>query len=94
MKGDFPAFTAAWIGGSAAVRSLIARQEGGWDGKRGGGGERGLVAVMPKYSLPASLDMWGEMGRQLQSTQRLMPFPHELLKVPQRRVGGSQAASY
>lgn len=55
-KGDFPALAAAWLGGSAAVWSLIARQEGGWEG-RGGGGEWGLVAVMPKYSLPASQDI-------------------------------------
>lgn len=38
MKGDFPALTAARIGSSAAVWSLIARQEGGWDGRRGRAG--------------------------------------------------------
>lgn len=44
MKGDFPAFTATRLGGSTAVRSLIARQEGGmgWDGMgREGKEERG-----------------------------------------------------
>lgn len=34
MKGDFPALVAAWLCGSAAVWSLIARQEGGWEGSR------------------------------------------------------------
>lgn len=34
MKGDFPVLTAAQLGGSAAVWSLIPRQEGGWEGRR------------------------------------------------------------
>lgn len=34
IKGDFTALTAARLGGSAAVRFLIARQEGGWEGRR------------------------------------------------------------
>lgn len=37
MKGDFPLLTAARLGGSAAVWSLIARQEGGWDEGRSAG---------------------------------------------------------
>lgn len=59
----------------------------------------GLVAVMLKYSFPASKDIWvggvgvGEWAGS-RSVQRLMPSPHELLKVSQRRVGGSQAANY
>lgn len=35
----------------------------------------------------------GGMGRQPQSTQQLKPFPHELLKVAQRRVRGSRVAN-
>lgn len=31
MKGDFPALTAAQLGGSAAVWSVIVRHEGGWE---------------------------------------------------------------
>lgn len=34
MKGDFPVLAAARLGGSAAVWSLIARQEGGWEVRR------------------------------------------------------------
>ena len=33
-------------------------EEGG-----GGGEERGLVAMMPKYSLPASMDIGGRNGQ-------------------------------
>lgn len=62
----------------------------GWEEGESGG----LVAVMPKYSLPARLAIREETVRQLQRTQRLMPFPHELLKVPQRSVGGSLASHY
>lgn len=37
-EGDFPALTAAWLGGSAAVWSLIVRREGGWEVRRREGG--------------------------------------------------------
>lgn len=49
--------TARWLW--CSVESNCQALRG--DGKRGGeGGEQGLVAVIPKYSLPASLDIfWG-----------------------------------
>ena len=51
-----------------------------------GDGKRGLYEVMPKHSLNT------EGEKQPQCAQQLMPFPHELLKVPQGRVGGGKTS--
>lgn len=48
MEAGFPALTAAQLGGSAAVWSLIARQRRGMGREEEEEEESGLVAVMLK----------------------------------------------
>lgn len=64
-EGRFPrthCSAARWL--CCSVESNLPGKKGdGKGGGGGGGGEWGLVALMPKYSLPASQDVWGGDGQ-------------------------------
>lgn len=91
LEGDFPALTAALLGGYAAVWSVTARKEGG-DGKGGrgagrggGGGEGGEWGVgCSDAKVQSSRSQLGYMERG----NRRNAFFSWIIKVPQRREGG------
>lgn len=85
-EGRFPCAhcsTARWLCCSVESNSQAGRGMGRKEEEEERGGW-----LQWYQSLPASLDIREEMGSHPQCAQRLMPFLHELLKVPQRRMGG------